>query len=232
MKKVTKLISTYCRKIRYNLQYLNFKTVYFNFKYLPLKQAVKLPIWVSNKVFLLKTSGQIQFNCPIKAGLVRIGGGEVGIFDMKKSRSMWQVSGTVVFNGATCIGHGSKISIGDTGILEFGKNFNITAESSIVTFCHVKFGDRCLLSWDILVMDTDLHKIKDGTAKVTNVPSPIIIGNDVWIGCRCLILKGAKIPNGCVIGANSVVNKALDGEKSIFAGNPIRCIRENVTWET
>ena len=37
----------------------------------------------------------------------------------------------------------------------------------------------------------------------------IFIGKDVWIGAQCFILKGAKINNGAVIGAQSLVNKEI-----------------------
>lgn len=41
------------------IKYLNWKTFYFNFKYLPLKKAIKFPFFVSKNVSLLKTKGKI-----------------------------------------------------------------------------------------------------------------------------------------------------------------------------
>lgn len=38
---------------------------------------------------------------------------------------------------------------------------------------------------------------------------PVIIGNDVWIGARVIILPGVKIGTGCIIGAGSVVTKDI-----------------------
>lgn len=64
-------------------QRINLKTIYFNLKYLPFKQAVKLPILVSNKVYLKSLLGKIIIECPISTGLIQIGYGEVGIFDNK-----------------------------------------------------------------------------------------------------------------------------------------------------
>lgn len=136
---------------------------------------------------------------------MHIGFGEVGIFDNKKSRSIWDIAGTVIFKGKADIGHGSKISVGESGTLILGENFTVTAESTIVTYSEVQFGNNCLLSWDFLVMDTDLHKIRNSSGAILNEPQPILIGNDVWIGCRSLILKGATIPNGCIIGTNSTI---------------------------
>ena len=216
------------RKILRGLSKGNFKTIYFNFRYLPFKQAIKMPIFVSRKVYLLHTGGQIKFDCPIRTGMIQIGYENVGIFDKKVSRSIWQVSGTVIFKGSAYIGHGSKISVGGTLVL--GNGFIITAESTILASNKIEFGNDCLLSWDILIMDTDSHKIQDKADNILNPSAPIIIGNKVWIGCRCLILKGATIPNNTVIGANSLVNKHLEKENSVYGGQPVRILKEEITW--
>jgi acetyltransferase-like isoleucine patch superfamily enzyme len=50
------------------------------------------------------------------------------------------------------------------------------------------------------------------------------IGNDVWIGVDCIILRGVKIGNGAIIGANSVVTKDIP-EFAISVGNPARVIK-------
>jgi len=213
------------------LQKINLKTIYFNFKYLPIKQSIKLPILISRKVYLREVSGKILIKGPIRPGLIQLGYGNIGIFDNKKSRSIWEVSGTVIFKGRANIGHGSKISVGKNGELILGENFIITAESSLVASKKIEFGNNCLLSWDILIMDTDSHIIKDNTGSIINYPKQITIGDNVWIGCRCLILKGAQIPDNCVIGADSIVNRLLENRNSLYAGSPVKLMKENITWE-
>ena len=64
------------------------KTIYFNFKYLPVRQAIKLPIFVSYNTFLGKTKGNIKINSCITTSMINIGFGEVGIFDRKRCRTM------------------------------------------------------------------------------------------------------------------------------------------------
>lgn len=211
---------------------LNFKTIYFNLKYLPFRQAVKLPILLSRKVYLREMKGKITIEGPIETGLIKIGYGKVGIFDNRRSRSIWEVSGEVVFKGKANIGHGSKISVGKEGKLVLGSRFVVTAESSIVAHHSVEIGDDCLFSWDILLMDTDFHEMKDETGAVMNAPKPVKIGNKVWIGCRVLILKGTEIPDGCVIGANSSVSKKLEMENSLYVGQPCRLSKSGISWLT
>lgn len=210
---------------------VNFKSLIFNLKYLPFKQAIKFPFLISRKVSLLETKGEIVIKNNIQTGMIQIGYGQVGIFDKKKSRSIWQVSGKVVFKGKTNIGHGSKVSVGKLGLLELGNNFNVTAESSIVAHKHIQFGEDCLISWECLIMDTDFHKIYDKEKNTINSPAPIIIGKKVWISCRSLILKGAKIADNTIIGAGSLVSKDISNQSGIYAGSPVKFLKEDITWE-
>lgn len=53
---------------------------------------------------------------------------------------------------------------------------------------------------------------------------PTIIGNDVWIGFRALILSGVTIGDGAVIGAGAVVIHDVP-PYSVVAGNPARIMR-------
>jgi carbonic anhydrase/acetyltransferase-like protein (isoleucine patch superfamily) len=216
--------------IRFILK-LNFKSVYFNFKYFKWRKAIKFPVLISKHVILKTTNGSVSLPESISTGMIQIGYGDVGIFDKKRSKSIWEVSGQVVFKGTAQIGHGSKISVGENGSLEIGHHFIITAESTIVVHKKIHIGKGCLISWDCLIIDTDFHKIFDNTNERTNPPSPVVIGDNVWIGVRNLILKGSFIPNNVVIGANSLIAKALTTENSIYAGNPIKLIKENITWQ-
>lgn len=219
------------QKIKLFFKRISIKSVYFNLKYLPLKDAIKLPFLISRNVFLLETNGTIKIDAPIKTGMIQIGYGKVGIFDMKRSRSIWEVSGKVTFKGKAKIGHGAKISVGKDAHLELGNNFIVSAESEIVAKKNIQFGDNVMIAWDCLIMDSDLHKIYDKTGKLVNFPEPIIIGQKVWIGCRNVILKGSKISDGSIIGANSFLSKDISDKSGIFVGNPIKLIKEDVTWE-
>lgn len=200
-----------------------------NLKYFRFADAIKLPVLVSNRVWLAQVAGKVEIVGPIRFGLIRIGFGDVGIFDKHKSRSVWNVTGMVVFRGPARLGHGSKISA--SGNLVFGENFNITAESQIACHKKITFGDNCLLSWDVLIMDTDFHKIRDNAGKITNEDKEIIIGNNVWIGCRATILKGTVIGDNVVIAANSCVHSAVEGNNRIIGGNPVRVLKKDITWE-
>ena len=122
-------------------------------------------------------------------------------------------------------GDHNKISIG-----------NYTSTEGRVEFCAceskcINVGEGCMFSHDISVRTTDSHPIFDADGKRINEAKEINIGNKVWIGFQSLILKGASIPDGCIVGARSVVTASMDCfSNSLIAGHPAKVIRENVSW--
>lgn len=54
-----------------------------------------------------------------------------------------------------------------------------------------------------------------------------IIGNDVWIGVGAVILRGVKIGDGAIIGANAVVTKNIP-DFCIAVGIPARVLRKRL----
>lgn len=51
-----------------------------------------------------------------------------------------------------------------------------------------------------------------------------IVGNDVWIGSRAIIMEGVNIGNGVVIGSGAVVTKDVP-DYAIVVGVPARILR-------
>ncbi|MEK4935473.1 acyltransferase [Bacillus sp. FSL M7-1345] len=52
----------------------------------------------------------------------------------------------------------------------------------------------------------------------------IIVGDDCWIGSGAVFLDGVRVGNGCVIGANTLVNKDIP-PFSIAVGNPVKIVK-------
>src|SRR3712207_7194243 len=76
------------------------KTLYFNFKYLPFKQAIKLPILVSHRMWLMTTGGRVKLSShSISPFMVKMGFNEVGIFDQMRSRGVINLNGEIEFKG-------------------------------------------------------------------------------------------------------------------------------------
>ena len=60
---------------------------------------------------------------------------------------------------------------------------------------------------------------------------PVVMGNDVWIGMRSIIMDGVKIGDGAVIGAGAVVTKDVP-PYAIVVGVPAKLIRYRFDTKT
>ncbi|MFH0755876.1 MAG: CatB-related O-acetyltransferase [Bacteroidota bacterium] len=54
--------------------------------------------------------------------------------------------------------------------------------------------------------------------------APVIVGNDVWIGTKVLVMGGVRIGHGVVVGAGSIVTHDLP-DYSVAVGVPARVIK-------
>ncbi len=124
---------------------------------------------------------------------------------------------------------------GDNSTMIIGKNFNhadLTVRCGDEPNTKIEIGDDCLFSDDIRFMTTDGHVIYDNiTKEPLKTWGDIKIGNHVWLGHGVICLKNTVIPDNCIIGCNSVISKDLKDENCIYAGAPIRKIKENINWK-
>ena len=209
-----------------------FKTLYFNLKYFPLKTALRLPVFIFRNVELSMMKGKIEVMSYPKFGMVRIGKPEMYSFDRKSNVTKWKCEGTFVVHGQIVFGRGCGIRIGKEATLEIGQNTCLTGHTDIACFKQITIGGDCLISWDVLIMDTDFHHIKDNNGKYLNEPKPIVIGDHVWIGCRCTVLKGTAIQSDNVIAAGTLVTRDIKDTKSVIGcvGGKLALIKEEVSW--
>ncbi len=206
------------------------KTVCINLNYFKFRDAIKFPIHVHYSVKLYDMDGSVVLTSKPRFGMVSIGFPFISALPEKISK--WNVTGKVVLGKNVYVGTGSVIDVSDGGELQLGDGFCCGGHSTIICNKKIEFGEGCIVSWDNLFMDTDYHKIYSlETETVINQPREIIFGDKVWIGCRCTFLKGSKIGNGCIVGANSFIHGEIKGDNIIVGGNPARILKEKIRWE-
>lgn len=93
----------------------------------------------------------------------------------------------------------------------------------------IRIGKHTSIGGNVKIFDHDFHPI-DPQERLAHPNSgmktkPVDIGENVFIGCNAIILKGSKIGNNCVIGAGSVVAGEFE-DNCVIAGNPARVIRK------
>ncbi len=210
------------------------RTIYYNFKYLPVSQACKLPmivakgvrIWGNGKISLedwnMKTSPSIY-----------IGGKALKWMPFPKEvPTIWQIDGTLRLKPNFYFGSGGGIEVGEGAVLSFETGFNATGRCTIVCRNKINFGIDTLVSWDTLFMDSDQHTLLSKESLPTNPDTSIEIGNHVWISSKVTILKNSIVANHCVIGCNSLVHGKYLQDNVLIAGIPSRICKEDIEWSS
>jgi len=160
-------------------------------------------------------------------GLLQIGMSYVG-FAHKDDITYLNINGNLIFQSNYAIGKGCRFDIGNGAIAKFGSGF-VNPMSNFIIMHGITIGDGCAISWGCEFLDEDFHHITYN-GKKERVPS-IEIGNHVWVGSNVTVLKGSKIPDGCVVASGSVVFSVFQKPNCLIGGNPAKVIRENVEWK-
>lgn len=114
----------------------------------------------------------------------------------------------------------------DSPLLEIGNNTTIGYGTTISVANRVTIGNSVLIGPCCIIMDNDDHPIDPGRrlrrepVKAEDVKS-VTIGNNVWIGAYCAILKGVTIGDNSIVSAHSVIVRDVL-PNCIYAGNPAR----------
>ena len=105
------------------------------------------------------------------------------------------------------------------GYLKFGQIY-INRNSMIVCRNNITIGNGTTIGPNTVIYDHDHDIINRGRFKT----SPVVIGERVWIGAGCIILKGVTIGNDSVIAAGSIVTKSVP-ENSVYYNEIIPRLR-------
>ncbi len=206
-------------------------TLWFNFHFLPFRQAIKIPIFLYGKVKFIKANGCVAINGPIKSGMIVINRMKSSsCFSGGNTEFVLHKNGKIIFNGPTFIGCGCCINV-NTGTLILGKNTIINNQNNIGCFNHIEIGDYSQFGHQNQIYDTNFHHTVDSEKNIVKKSnSPIIIGKRCWIANRVSIMQNVRLPDYTIISSNSLVNKNVATDRyQIIGGIPAKLIKENMT---
>lgn len=143
---------------------------------------------------------------------------EKGVRIMKRDGSISVGNKVLLHRYVKLSAYGGKIDIGNNTYI--GDRTEIHSGESIT------IGNNVNISWDCNILDRDYH----GFESEKEITKSVTICDNVWIGCRSIILKGVTIGEGSVVAAGSVVTKDVP-PKCLVGGNPAKVIKENVWWK-
>ena len=205
------------------------KTLYFNFRMLPLRKAIRLPFFVSYRVELGELRGIVSVPDDIYPFMVKLGvGGSEGVAAGPGYFSCGKGS-NVIFRGKTLLGQGSTVRC-DSGTLTFGESFSANRNCFFACSEELTFGKDVLLGFHVSIRDSDGHAIFHNGVKKDSM-RPVRIGNHVWICSDVHILKGTLIGDENVVAAGSYVWGDFPEMHCLLGGYPTRRLQDHIDWQ-
>lgn len=200
------------------------KTIYFNFKMLPLRQAIRLPVVFYGRVSFRSLKGKVSIKGGVSTGMIKVGIKDQYV-DSSVPESIWAIHGLLTFTGALKMARGSYILVAKNAELTLGTNNSFYGSNlKILCFQKISIGDCARIAWDCQLYDSSFHYLEllNHNNEIKPLPKPVIIGDRVWIGNRSTVSKGSVIPNDTIVASSSLVNKDFSSLEpySMIAGAP------------
>lgn len=134
---------------------------------------------------------------------------------------------------------GKNVNIGKDAYFGLGDNLTIGSNSSIGRNCRIIgsggggeliIGDNVMMGPEVIILinghnhsSVDIPMCAQG-----NYSSTVVIGDDVWIGIRAIILPGVTVGKSSILGAGAVVTKDVP-PFSIVGGVPAKVIKSRLS---
>ena len=148
-------------------------------------------------------------------------------------RPLWVFGPHQMAIGSDClILHGAWLSVETPAWDRPAPTLRIGSRVGIRPYCSISASESVVLEDDVIlsayssVIDSD-HTFRLGAPNVMHNPvdtAPVWIGRGTWIGERVGVLRGSRIGECCIIGANSVVRGEIP-PYSVAVGAPARVVR-------
>lgn len=157
---------------------------------------------------------------------------------------VWPTGG-VIWTGRIRVESGVRIDVSDGGRITVGRCVSLGRDVHLVARGgYLELGERVELSSGVVVVARDSIVIGQGTlvgeyssirdqdhavdAKRRSsgefTQSPVVLGENVWVGARVTVTQGVTIGDGAVLAAGAVVTRAVPPEV-VVGGVPATVIR-------
>lgn len=212
-------------RVSYNRLSLS-KTIFFNFKALPIRQAIKLPIFIYRHTSIFNI-GDIEIKATdIFSGMIRWG--KLGY----KSQGNGKISnyGKIEFFGPVFFWGGCIIE--NLGTMTFKGDTMIGEGVTMLIRDHLVIDQYSRIGFLSFIMDSDDHyTINMESKKVARNKAPIIIGKYNWIANKTVIKKGTITPDYTIVAsANTLLSKDYteNGSYCVLGGIPAKVIGKGI----
>ena len=108
--------------------------------------------------------------------------------------------------------------------------FSANGGSVIIVEKKMTFGEDVMIGRNVIVYDSDFHKIKDKDGKCINQPKEVIIEDHVWLTSNICVLKGVTIGKDSLVTAQTLIRKDIPPKSIVSGGASGKVIGEASEW--
>ena len=141
--------------------------------------------------------------------------------------------GRIVLGRWVHLGDGNRLRAHE-GTLRIGDKTVLGRENTFNCYLDLHVGAQCIVADCVYVCDFD-HRFDEVDRPIKDqglVKTPVRIGDDVWLGVKSSVLRGADVGEGTVVAAHAVVRGTVP-PFSVVAGVPGRVVRDRkAAYET
>ncbi len=205
-------IKTWYQNIYYNLFCRQFDTRITDGRFIILQKYCVLDV---SKKCKINIGGIVQF------GLKRIRGSKL------ESRLLAESGSTLSIQGGK-INYGADIEVFKNAKLEIGRNVIFNINSTIICGDHIVVGDNVCFGRNVTVRDNNGNHFL--SRRVFKNKRPVTIGQHSWITEQSIVMPGARIGVGVIVGAGSIVSGKLPNF-TLATGRPAVVVDEDIFWK-
>ena len=220
-----------CLRLKFFFSINWLKTLYFNFRMLPFKQAKKLPFYFYGSVKFSSLKGKVKIEAPIKRGMVGFG----QPYEMTtRSRGIAEIvlKGKFIVKGHIQFGKDYFLFIKEEACCTMGHMSSMASNAKLICTKEITFGAWTRIGSDSQVIDTNFHQMIDTvTLEKFPVSAPIILGSYNFISNRVTILSKTITLNYVTVASNSLCNKNYSefGKNILIGGIPAKLIKREIS---
>lgn len=212
------------------------KTVCLNLKLFGFRKGLNCPVWIGYNVVVKEIHrNSIIIPDNSRCGTVKIGinHGSDGINE-NSSKGYLKIAknAQVKIEGKADFKEGISIIVSQKGKLSIGKNFSCNRNCFISSDHLIEIGEDAMFGWNVHIRTSDGHPIynlQDMSHRINNNKT-VKIGSHVWIASNVDILKGAGVPDNCIVGFRSCVTHSFTETNCVIVGCPAKVVKRNITW--
>lgn len=158
-------------------------------------------VYLLRKKFFLNTQSKIHSSFKLGAD---------NVLDIH-SEAVFDIAENVVIN------QNNFITVKKEAQLSIGKETYIT-RATISCLEEITIGENCILGEGLKIFDHNHSYSKEpfSVSKTEFNTAPIKIGNNVWTGANCIILKGVTIGNNVILGAGCTIYKDVPANSIVI----------------